>query len=134
MRTVKFFTDAPAAYDGFGTKTLRQVAVSMRSGAGGYPVREVETPADHFRWQVGRYESGGYAHSTGAITYDGWVHLGDWVPLDKLPPPTSNVMADPSFDVLASPACDLCGEPADGGQVTADTILCKDHADRARGI
>ncbi len=31
-----------------------------------------------------------------------------------------------------SPVCDICGASAEGGQVTADTVLCVEHAEQAR--
>jgi hypothetical protein len=49
------FTDAPKAYDGFGTKTLR--VLGKRRGK---EVRIVETPEEHAQWQRDRYASGLY--------------------------------------------------------------------------
>lgn len=33
---------------------------------------------------------------------------------------------------ITLPACDVCGAPSAGGQVMADTVLCPDHAAKAR--
>jgi hypothetical protein len=57
-------TDAPACYDGFGTRTARVLVLPPDgwhgNGRGG-PVREVETPKEHVEWQRSRYSSGLYA-------------------------------------------------------------------------
>ena len=53
------YTDAPVAYDGFGTRTVAlmgQIASSM----GLRFVRKVETPAGDVEWQRNRYASGMY--------------------------------------------------------------------------
>jgi hypothetical protein len=47
-------TDAPQAYDGFGTRTVRVVGTTRHGD-----VRQVETPDEHARWQECRYCSGG---------------------------------------------------------------------------
>ena len=56
------YTDAPDAYDGFGTHTLAIVG-SVRSPMGSRPLRKVETPGEHARWQRYRYASGGYLYA-----------------------------------------------------------------------
>jgi hypothetical protein len=48
------YTDAPEAYDGFGTRTLAVVGLSRRG-----PVRKVETPREHAEWQRNPGGSGG---------------------------------------------------------------------------
>lgn len=53
MREVRY-TNAPEAYDGFGTKTLRVVGTDKRDR----PIREVSIEPDHFKWQSMRYRSG----------------------------------------------------------------------------
>lgn len=51
-------TDAPEAYDGFGTRTV-EILGQLR----GKPLRLVETPEDHVEWQRGCYLSGMYLAS-----------------------------------------------------------------------
>jgi hypothetical protein len=55
------YTDAPEAYDGFGTRTLAVVGLSRRG-----PVRKVETPREHAEWQRMRYGSGLHCFMTEA--------------------------------------------------------------------
>lgn len=54
-KRIMTFTDAPVAYDGFGTKTIR--VLGKRRGK---EVRIVETPEEHAQWQRDRYASGLY--------------------------------------------------------------------------
>lgn len=51
----KFYTSAPEAYDGFGTKTITENAFVSSKGQ---PVRLVETNPVHTDWQQMRYSSG----------------------------------------------------------------------------
>ncbi len=53
------WTDAPTAYDGFGTITIEVVSL-IDSPMGKRPVRKVETPRENVEWQRSRYASGGY--------------------------------------------------------------------------
>lgn len=59
VNLVTYFTDAPEAYDGFGTRTLD--IVGMRRGNF---FREVAIPAEHVDWQTSRYASGLYVAMT----------------------------------------------------------------------
>lgn len=54
-----YYTTAPEAYDGFGTKTVEAAWtwVSKSNGAR-KPVRKVSIPYEHFEWQSMRYGSG----------------------------------------------------------------------------
>lgn len=48
------FTDAPEAYDGFGTQTIDVGYGKTFRGA----IRKVEIHPEHLEWQVNRYQSG----------------------------------------------------------------------------
>lgn len=50
-----WLTDAPEAYDGFGTRTVRPVVATTKNGD---PVREVAISPDARDWQTARYFSG----------------------------------------------------------------------------
>lgn len=59
------YTDAPPTYDGFGTRTMRIMAL-IKSATGPRPLRLVEIPDEHADWQRSRYESGGYLYVASA--------------------------------------------------------------------
>jgi hypothetical protein len=59
------YTDAPAAYDGFGSETL---SLAGRTDRG--PVRKVETPSEHAEWQRQRYASGNYLSAAEGVEWD----------------------------------------------------------------
>jgi hypothetical protein len=63
---VETWTDAPDAYDGFGTQTVEVVAGWFRGGMGWVPVRKVRSPARHVKWQRMRYASGSYLSADAA--------------------------------------------------------------------
>ena len=54
IQWVQTVTDAPVAYDGFGTKTVQEIGTSNRNQT----VRLVATPKEHVEWQRARYGSG----------------------------------------------------------------------------
>ena len=67
------YTDAPEAYDGFGTVTL---AVAGRTEK--RPVRKVDTPEQHVEWQRMRYGSGMNLYAT----EERWAEIKDAVLVD----------------------------------------------------
>lgn len=67
---IRTWTDAPAEYDGFGTKTVQVVGRTARG-----TVRIVETPVGHVTWQRGRYDSGMYL----SCDADRWLAIRDYV-------------------------------------------------------
>lgn len=90
------YTDAPEAYDGFGTTTLQVMGKTssrcVRHAHGA--IRKVAIHPEHLRWQTTRYESGMYvwtflgpgeiarpslrASDGYRVSYDQLVKLGDW--------------------------------------------------------
>lgn len=58
--TTLVYTTAPAAYDGFGSSTVRNCLHTPYDGAVPYTVRQVRVRREHAHWQTLRYQSGGY--------------------------------------------------------------------------
>jgi hypothetical protein len=81
--TTTLFTDAPEAYDGFGTVTLEIVGKTTRPRAG-LPVRKVRVEIDHRDWQLNRYDSGSCAHTGWTASLDMFIETGYWT-LDDAP-------------------------------------------------
>lgn len=74
MQTVKTWTDAPEAYDGFGTRTVEIVGIH-ETALGKRLVRLVETPSQHAGWQRSRYESGLYL----CADEEKWERFKRWI-------------------------------------------------------
>jgi hypothetical protein len=73
---VTIHTDAPAAFDGFSTVTVKEVG---RSRSGQY-VREVKTKRCDYLWQTGRYASSGMVKFTeDPVSECSFVQWGHWV-------------------------------------------------------
>lgn len=70
-RHVTTFTDAPEAYDGFGTRTAEILPRHTRKGS----VRRVETPERHVEWQRQRYGSGLHL----AASVERWDEIRDLI-------------------------------------------------------
>jgi hypothetical protein len=66
-----YWTNAPAAYDGFGTATIETTELVYEGRAGPYDhcFRRVRCDPAHLRWQCDRYASGLYV----ALTTDAWA-------------------------------------------------------------
>lgn len=67
-------TEAPEAYDGFGTRTLALIGQSKRGNA----VRLVLVHREHFTWQTERYASGSHAFTSERMSLDDFIRFGDW--------------------------------------------------------
>lgn len=65
------YTDAPEAYDGFGTRTL--LTTRVRGQVSNNPIRKVSIDPDHLEWQQGRYMSGMYF----CLTEEAWKKDAD---------------------------------------------------------
>ena len=53
-----YYTTAPEAYDGYGTKTVEQAGTWVSGNGKRLPVRKVKIEHESFEWQVARYSSG----------------------------------------------------------------------------
>lgn len=67
----RLYTDAPEAYDGFGTVTEAQTGLRTRRG----PIRIVRVEDAAFSWQTMRYSSGMHLWCDAAK----WTELWDLV-------------------------------------------------------
>lgn len=69
----RFWTNAPEAYDGFGTATIETTGLTYegRSGPYDFPFRRIRVHPDHVRWQADRNSSGLYV----TLTTEAWAQF-----------------------------------------------------------
>ena len=73
---IALHTDAPVAFDGFSTRTVKVVGKSKRGEA----VRLIEVQKRDYEWQTMRYSTGAFVmYTAGGMTLEGNVRLGDWI-------------------------------------------------------
>ncbi len=74
MTTIEYVTNAPEAYDGFGTETVEAILHWMDRGMH-TRYRRVRILEEHLDWQTARYRSGMY----GAMTPEEWLKFREQI-------------------------------------------------------